>query len=388
MKKPILIFFLFALMVLGIVTNARAQESTTDQIVLSDLTWDEDMEAYGFTVSLEGSRIYTAYNMDIFLPQGVNVMYSEEDEEKSYWVFLSEDQSFYPFTKAGKKVTYKHDVSGNLLSGNQLRVSCISQENAEFKAMEGELFTVYVSLDDSFYASSFSPKPIITVSGIALVVKENSTKYEPADFSCRPFTTGVAAARSLPINISATNKVGTLILPFDADLPEGVKAYSCDAVDEGEQTLTLTAADAFEACKPYIVYAENGYSGSINGTVNLTADYPEDDIYTDGYLTGVLSTTVVNIGYIMQNKGAGPMFYNADGANFSLPAGRCYLTFPAFEAKAFSFKFDVEEETTEIDSLLNKVESDEWYTLQGVKLDTPPTEKGVYFFGQQKIFIK
>lgn len=44
---------------------------TTDGIVLSDLTYDSDLDLYYFDVSLDGSRIYTAYNMDIFLPEGI-----------------------------------------------------------------------------------------------------------------------------------------------------------------------------------------------------------------------------------------------------------------------------------------------------------------------------
>lgn len=394
MKQPLLIFYLFALMVVCTATSARAQESTSDKIVLSDLTWDDDAEAYVFTVSLDGSRIYTAYNMDIFLPQGVNVKYDEDGDEKSYWVSLSEDKDFYPYTKVGKTVNFKHNVSSSLLPGNQLRVSCIAQDNSEFKLTDGELFMVYVSLDDNFYGSAFSPKPIITVSGIALVQKENSKKYVPADFSCRPFTTGVTAERTLPINISSTNKAGTLILPFDADLPDGVKAYGCSAVeDNGDETGTLTLTDepSFEACKPYLVYAENGYSGTISGTVNLTADYPENDVYSVGCLTGVLSSTVVNMGYIMQNQGEGPMFYNADGASFILPAGRCYLTLPASEIKALNFDFENAKETTKITSLSKKegdLEEDIWYTLQGVKLEQKPTEKGVYLLGNKKVIIQ
>ena len=153
MKKPILLLLLFSMIALSVPQTLKAGEATDDTVVLSDLTWDEDMEAYYFVVSLSGSRIYTAYNMDIFLPQGINVAYTEDGGEKNYWVYLSEDENFYPSTKAGKKVTFKHDVSGVLLPGNQLRVSCVSLENAEFKANEGELFYVYVTLDAATQAS-------------------------------------------------------------------------------------------------------------------------------------------------------------------------------------------------------------------------------------------
>ena len=223
------------------------------------------------------------------------------------------------------------------------------------------------------------------MSGIALTQKEDAKQYDPADFSCRPFTVDIPTSRTLPLNISAANQCGTLILPFAASIPEGVKAYTCSAAS-GE-ALTLTAAESLEACTPYIVYAENGYSGTISGTVNLAATYPAQDVFTSGYLTGVLTTTVVNTGYIMQNKGDGAQFYNAEGQSFSLPAGRCYLT-PggSGEAKAFRMSFD---ETTDINApeIVNGQWSDgTYYDLSGHRVVRPTN--GVYIRDRHKILIK
>lgn len=378
MKKPLPIVFL--LLILCFVTSMKAQESTTDRIVLSDLTAMSSPGVYYFDVSLAGSRIYTAYNMDITFPEGIDVAKSGNN----YLVSMVKP-SIYPFDEDyfTQEKTYSHTVSVSMPNEHQLRLACSSNVNAEFTANSGALLRVAVTLDDSKF--TFSPKPIVKVSGIALVQKDG-TKYVPVDFNCRPFTTGIPAARELPINISATNKVGSLILPFDAELPSGVKAYKFSYVDEVENKLNLVAADCFEACEPYIVYAENGYSGNIGGTVDYTAEYPDEDVYTDGGLTGVLSATVVNTGYIMQNKGDGPQFYRADGQNFSLPAGRCYMTIPPSNVRSFSFDFD--DTTTNIDALGNEeLKTDVWYTLQGVKLDQMPTETGIYIQGNKKVVI-
>lgn len=383
MKKPILIFYLLTLIGLSFPTSMGAQTPTTDNIVLSDLAWDNDLEFYFFDVSLEGSRIYTAYNMDIFLPDGIST-------DKDYVLMTEEgSEGIYPCTynKIKKEYTYTHGVSASMPSTNQLRIACTSDINEEFTETSGTLFRVYVELDETKF--TFSPKPIVTVSGIGLVVKEGAQKYVPADFSCRPFSTGIPASRTLPLNINAANKIGTLILPFDADLPEGVKAYTCDAADEGTKTLTLTTASSFEACKPYIVYAENGYSGNISGTVDLSATYPDEDIYAEGYLTGVLSPTVVNTGYIMQNQGDGPMFYDADGSNFSLPAGRCYFTPSpsASLANVMGIRF-VDAETTHISGVENgKTTSNTFYHDLSGRRVTQPT-KGIYIQDRKKVFIK
>lgn len=378
MKKPILVFTLMALMLLFIPISMSA-ESTTDRIVLSDLTYDSDLGFYYFDVSLEGSRIYTAYNMDIFLPTGIS---SDKD-----YVFMMEEgeDGIYPYTynKIKKTYTYTHSVSTSQPSSNQLRIACTSDINEEFLETSGTLFRVYVEIDDAALAASFIPKPIVTVSGIALVVKEGAKRYVPDDFSCQPFTTGVPSERTLPINVNTTNKIGTLILPFDAALPSGVKAYTCSSIDDFTKTIILTPALSFEACKPYVIFSENGYTGNISGDVELDEDFSDDGVYTEGCLTGVLKTTVVNTGYILQNQGDGPKFYDADGASFSLPAGRCYLTPPApLSAKSLQFSFD---EATEITDVSEDIKSDIYHDLSGRRIKHPV--KGFYLRGTEKVFI-
>lgn len=382
MKKVSRILFFIAMLMPSV---AWAQQASSDKIVISDLQTD-DFGTF-FTVGLEGSLTYSALNMDIIFPEGVEVAYYEGEPD----VAINEtDNTVFPFSKDKKgNITWKHTVatSYGVIAPRQLRIACYSDELAVFTATSGDLFIIYVEVDNSVFAKSFSPKPIVKVSGIALI-EQDATKHVPADFVCRPFSTGIAAERELPVNISASNQVGTLILPFAAPLPDGVKAYTCNGVDEEEEgMLTLTPASSFEACKPYIVYAPQGYSGTVSGTVDMTAEYPLNDIYTDGLLTGVLTPKVVSDGYIMQNQGEGPMFYDAEGANFSLNAGRCYLT-PAQSAsvKAYSFDFDqanaIEGVTDNKPAYVNGV----IYDLTGRPVSAPA--QGIYILNGKKILVK
>ena len=68
MKKILLLFAMSALLTV----TARAQRQTEDSFCLSDLKTNPT--GTYFDVSLRGSRIYTAYNLDIFLPLGINVV--------------------------------------------------------------------------------------------------------------------------------------------------------------------------------------------------------------------------------------------------------------------------------------------------------------------------
>ena len=380
MKKALLFFSLLVLLP----ACMRAQQLSTDKIVISDLATDQ----YGtyFTVGLEGSHFYTALNMDITMPEGISV--ADYKGEPDVAIYDSEN-TVLPFTtdKRGNK-TWKHNVACTygIVAPRMLRIACYSDNNDDFESISGDLFIIYVDVDEEQLTASFCPKPIVTVSGIALVESDN-TKHVPADFTCRPFASVIPAERTLPLNISGENQIGTLILPFGVDaLPQGVKAYAGSTIDEAASELLLTPVTKLDACTPYIVYAPNGHSGTLTGTVDMTAEYPATDVYSQGFLTGVLSTTVVNDGYIMQNQGQGPMFYNAEGSSFALPAGRCYLTLPtSFAAKAVRMRI---EGTTGFDNIeIINHDSQILYDLSGRRVENP-TSGGIYISNGKKIVVK
>ena len=388
MKKLYLLTMTFILLSLPV--RIFAAIPTDDKIVLSDLTYQSSSGLYYFDVSLQGSRIYAAYNMDIYFPDGISVAKNSNDTYRVQRMTAA-STLLYPYTISyeeddeGNEVevkTYSHQIFSSMPASNWLRVACASMENQEFIATSGKMFRVFVTISDS-WATSFCPKPIVKVSGIALTTKQEE-EYDPADFTCRPFSRGIPTDRTLPLNISANNKFGTLCLPFSHAVPEGVNAYSCESI-EGD-LLILSPAETFEACTPYILYAVNGYSGSLQGTVDMAYEYPlTDDNYTNGELTGVLTRSVVNTGYIMQNKGNGPMFYDAEGSNFSLSAGRCYLTPTTAGAKVLGFKF---EDTTGIKDVMQEptTTDDAYYDLSGRRVVNPG--KGIYIRNNSKIIIK
>ena len=388
MKK----FFILFLMCALLPRTAGAQE-LDGTFEISDLTYQSRTGLYYFDVSLANcTSNYSAYNLDIILPNGIDVALDEEDNYRVS--ILTNNQSVYPYRSTYtyddddneiETKTYYHTVGCQMPTAHQLRVSCIDATyNAAFVKTVGKLFRVFVSLNNAVLSESFSPKPIVKLSGLNLTTSA-AVKYVPADFSCRPFTTGIPTSRTLSVNVSSTNKIGTLILPFDTDLPSGLKAYSCNgAVGD---LLTLTEVSSIEACKPYIVYAENGYStDELTGTARLTDGANVTDVFTDGYLTGVLTGTTVNTGYILQNQnnGDGPMFYNADGVTFSLPAGRCYLTPTGSSVKAFGFNFG---DTDRVEKTFNSPSSIfNIFDLQGRKVSSPT--RGIYIQGTRKVVVK
>lgn len=167
------------------------------------------------------------------------------------------------------------------------------------------------------------------------------TESGNADFSIEE------AVASVPVAISSEVKLATRIFPFTPVLPSGIKAYSC-AETEGD-ALTLVEVAEPQANIPYILYAENGYSGdALTGYGTATADS-----YTPGLLTGVYTSTPAPVGsYVLQNNNEGLAFYKvAEGKQPTVGAYRAYLTVPNNNARALFFSFDDDNQTTAVKTI-------------------------------------
>lgn len=186
------------------------------------------------------------------------------------------------------------------------------------------------------------------------------------------FTIAEASQASVAINTSAA-KWGTTILPFAvASLPDGVKAYTCAALDADDNTkLTLVGVEALEANKPYIIEGEWN-----TGDAPLTGwGLGAATTYTDGWLTGVYESTLAPVGsYVMQKNDEGVGFYQVeDGAQPTVGANHCYLTVADAARAAF---FLLGEEATAIETIevLTSGEA-EVYTVGGARV--PGLQKGM-----------
>ena len=136
----------------------------------------------------------------------------------------------------------------------------------------------------------------------------------------------------------------TLIIPFDAALPEGVKAYTL-AYAAGSSHVTATEVSSITANQPVLVNVPAGdYTFTATGNVSTktTSSY--------GALTGVYtSVTAPMDSYVLQNQSAGLAFYKVASSDISVGAYRAYLTASASAGAKLSIVYG--GETTGIDTL-------------------------------------
>ena len=180
----------------------------------------------------------------------------------------------------------------------------------------------------------------------------------------------------------------TLILPFDAKLPENVKAYSCSEVEN--KVLTLVEAESLKANTPYLV---NGYENDYDFSGYGLAD---KDSYTDGLFTGTYveyQTTANSNTYVLQNVNSELGFYLVgENEQPAVDAYCCYITYEAQEGEEQTTMFLLsggqEDDPTAIEDTEHKAQGAVLvYDLMGRKVTT--MEKGkFYIVNGVKVIIK
>lgn len=180
-----------------------------------------------------------------------------------------------------------------------------------------------------------------------------------------------ASKANVDVSIGSTIKFATRIFPFTPSLPDGLKAYSCEATED--DVLTLVKVDAPAANTPYILYAASGYEGAaLTGYGTASSE-----TYTEGLLTGVYTATTAPVNsYVLQNNDPeGVGFYQVESDNQpSVGANRCYLTVPDPSRKAFFFDFG--GESTAINAINALTSGDvQFYNAAGARV--PGLQKGM-----------
>lgn len=173
-------------------------------------------------------------------------------------------------------------------------------------------------------------------------------------------------AKAEDINVTFKAEYGTMILPFDAIIPEGMAVYSVSSsTPNGEyNTLNLNEAEAIAANTPYIIQRTGAES---NFTFNGIA-YSEEDTYTSGLLVGAIKDVEAPAGsYVLQNQNGVLGFYQVtEGTVIKVTANHAYLNADGTN-EVSAFVFDLSGDVTSVGHIA--AENDalvDVYTVSGV----------------------
>lgn len=359
----------------AVANEPQLPKPTNDYITVNDVTLvPGSTDTYQVEISLVGSQIYTAYQMDILFPPGVDVVMAGKKPSLYTW---KKEGCIYPKYETDEEYEYSHKVTSsyNVVSDKLLRISCISQDLDELTATSGKL--LYFKVKVSPYL-----KPgdvVLKVTNLDFTTKENSQKY-----SCKNqmLTLHAKAESTATLSVSGSSHYGTCVLPFAVSpLPDGVKAYSAKGLDDTGQLVVLSEVTQLAAYTPYILYSTSGYSGSLKGTVDADK-YGE--VVSDGLLRGAIAPQKKSAGYVLQDLGEGAKFYAMDGVEFLIPEGKCWLEMSAAQASAPQYGIQIGA-TTAITAPTTSVSAHgKIYTLDGKRVKTMQPG-GIYVVNGKKV---
>lgn len=355
----------------AVANEPQFPKPTDDNITVNDVTLvPGSTDTYQVEISLVGSQIYTAYQMDILFPPGVDVVVDEDGPYVDLW---DGDGCIYPYVR--KKLVHSLSSSYGVISSKLLRISCRGDMNKELTAIKGKLLYFLVKVSPYLKPGDV----VLKVNNLDFITKENAQKYHCKD---QTLTLHATAESTATLSVSGSSHYGTCVLPFAVSpLPDGVKAYSAKGLDETGQLVVLDEVTQLAAYTPYILYSESGYSGSLSGTVDAS-QYGE--VVSDGLLRGAIAPQKRKDGYVLQDLGEGAKFYAMDGVEFLIPEGKCWLEMPAAHASAPQYGIQIGTTTAITAPTTSASAHGKIYTLDGKQVKTMQPG-GIYVVNGKKV---
>lgn len=365
--------WLLSLLCLLVGGRAVANEPTNDHITVNDVTLvPGSTDTYQVEISLVGSQIYTAYQMDILFPPGVDVVVDEDGPYVDLW---DGDGCIYPYVR--KKLVHSLSSSYGVISSKLLRISCRGDMNKELTAIKGKLLYFLVKVSPYLKPGDV----VLKVTNLDFITKENAQKYHCKD---QTLTLHATAESTATLSVSGSSHYGTCVLPFAIPtLPDGVKAYSAKGLDDTGQLVVLDEVTQLAAYTPYILYSASGYTGTLKGAVDAS-QYGE--VVSDGLLRGAIAPQKRKDGYVLQDfgKGEGAKFYAMDGVEFLIPEGKCWLEMPAAQASAPQYGIQIGTTTGITAPATAATAHGKIYTLDGKEVKTMQPG-GIYVVNGKKV---
>lgn len=389
--RRILLFLVFVCIASGaFADNTYHQKETDDYVTLGDLTVEPgSSEEYELTVNLNGTQIYTAFEMDIELPSGLEPVMEEDDDGKmspKVWLWMGEN-TIFPYTKRSGNKIFSHDlaVSYGAVGKNILRMACLSVKGKDFTATSGTLVTIYCKaspylkpgVDDVHITKChFTTNEKVLIDGKEM----RGQQYNCKD---RTETIKALAKSTATISVSAKNKWGSCVVPFDIPkLPSGLEAYT--VTDRESGIAYLKQQTSILAYTPVLLYAENGFSGTFSGAVDETK-YKE--VAQQDIIYGAIVPQTKDDGFVLQNLGKGVKLYAMSGQTFEIPAGKCWVK-PTIYNGAKCMEMVIDDGTTGIGSAecSNGAAQHEpvFYSLDGKRVENP-LPGNIYIVDGQKV---
>jgi hypothetical protein len=256
-----------------------------------------------------------------------------------------------------------------------------------YSATLGETFTSPATVDDwtvSPTASSNTSVATISEGQIVLVgVGTTTITVTYAGDDNHNSATGsyqLVVMRDLGITFEGTNSWATYYATENLAVPEGLTAYVVSDVNETSGAVTVASVGYLPKDNAVLLERASGASASGYVAAQYTGTTDEVTNMLEGHEAPKPVSEIEGTVYVLYNN----VFKRTTSG--TIPARRGYLILNAPESPTLNIVFD----TTVIGTLTvgPDTDTDNWYTIDGLKLNGKPQREGLYINNGKKVFIK
>lgn len=328
------------------------------------------------TLRLVSERVKSSRNIDVYKYTSFEENTNYKNESKNIASARTADNLICSFSAVGQNASIAADV--------------LKDEYKEINAWTNTLdFTDFVKSLDTNTFSILLDKPNNTNQTLFFTKDAKdftNKKDETLSFSKDDLVPQLTVDYALASHTLQVTEAGaaTLVLPYETEIPEGVKAYTLTYAS-GNKAVATELTGVIPANTPVLVNAEKGdYTFKATATLTTKAAKP-----VSGSLHGVWSEVVVPEGsYVLQNQSGTVAFYRVGAEGFKVNANQAYLYAPeAAGAKMLNIDFGGDA------TAINGVEAEasnantQVYTIDGKKANRNNLAKGQVYVTKGKTFI-
>lgn len=328
------------------------------------------------TLRLVSERVKSSRNIDVYKYTSFEENTNYKNESKNIASARTADNLICSFSAVGQNASIAADV--------------LKDEYKEINAWTNTLdFTDFVKSLDTNTFSILLDKPNNTAQTLFFTKEATDfTNKNDANisFSKDDLVPQLTVDYALATHTLKVTEAGaaTLVLPYETEIPEGVKAYTLEYAS-GNKAVATELKGVIPANTPVLVNAAQGdYTFKATAKLTTKADKP-----VSGSLHGVWSEVVVPVGsYVLQNQSGTVAFYRVGAEGFKVNANQAYLYAPeAAGAKMLNIDFGGDA------TAINGVEAEasnantQVYTIDGKKANRNNLAKGQVYVTKGKTFI-
>lgn len=359
-----------------------SKDRATDFVGLMSFAMPEDVAYSNYvinkaTLRLVSERVKGSRKIDVYKYTSFEENTIYDKESTNIASARTADNPICSFNAVGQNASIAADVLKDEYKGINAWTNNLDLTDY-VKSLNSNTFAILLDKPNNDQQIKFFTKEVKDFTN----AKDANLSFKKADLVPQLTIDYALASHTLQVTEAGA---ATLVLPYEAEIPENVKAYTL-TYTSGDKAVATEVKNVIPANTPVLVNAQEGeYTFKATATRTTKADKP-----VNGSLNGVWSEEVVPVGsYVLQNQNGKVAFYRVATDNIKIQPNQAYLhASKDTNVRMLSIGYGGDGTTAinGIEAATNNA-NDKVYTIDGKKVNGNNLAKGQIYISNGKKFI-